>query len=107
VGFLNDSTWCLALVYWSTCRSMLYFQWLRWIVMELELGTWAYLWVHLGTYECGWGLWSPCGLVMIVHGAWHWYMEVCGGLCCIFRGCCGWSWRLWYVGVLVRTCGYK
>jgi hypothetical protein len=34
----NDGTWCLAQVYGGTCGSVLYFQWLQWQVMELEIG---------------------------------------------------------------------
>jgi hypothetical protein len=71
VGLGNDSTWWLALVYGGTCGSVLNFQWLRWLVMELEIGTWGNLWVRVGTYGCGWVPWGACGLGMIVHGGWH------------------------------------
>jgi hypothetical protein len=72
--------------------------------MELEIGTWGYLWVRGGPYGCGFVPWGPCDLGMKVHGAWHWYMGVRVGPCCIFSGCGGWSWSL----KLVRggTCGY-
>jgi hypothetical protein len=94
VGIGNDSTWWLALVYGGTCGSVLNFQWLGWLVMELEIGTWRYLWVCVHTYGFGWVPWGACGLELIVHGVWHWYMGVRVGPCCIFSGCGGWSWSL-------------
>jgi hypothetical protein len=61
----NDRTRGLALVYEGTSGSVLYFQWLQWLVMELEIGTWGYLWVCVGTYD-GSGLIceGPCGVRM-------------------------------------------
>jgi hypothetical protein len=69
-----------------------------WSCWSLKLGTWGYLWVHVHTYGCEWEREGPCGLGMMVHGAWHRYMGVRVGLCCIFSGCSGRSWSLKLVG---------
>jgi hypothetical protein len=79
----NDSTWCLALVFGGSCGSVLYFLWLRWLIMlELEIGyegvlvgTCAYIWVWMGTGGSMWlgndGTWclsqiygGTCGSVL-------------------------------------------
>jgi hypothetical protein len=72
--------------------------------MELEIGMWGYLWGRMGPHGWGWARCGPCGWGMMVHGAWHCYMGVREGLCCIFSsyGGSSWSWKLVRGGI----CGY-
>jgi hypothetical protein len=104
----NDSTWWLALVYGGTCGSMLYFQWLWWLVMELKfryvgvlVGTCGYIWVCMGTLGCVWlGNDSTWWLALV-------YGDTCGSM--LYFQWLRWlvmELEFWYVGVLVGTCGY-